>query len=175
MKLTLIMAMTADGKIARHNRHFPNWTGRADKRMFKQLTTEAGVVIMGAGTYETIGKPLSGRFNVVMTRHPERFRNGENLWFTADPPEHILSTLEARGYTAAALVGGATINSLFARAHLIHDMVVTISPVLFGEGISMFSEPVYVVLDLQAMREIEPGVVVLHYKFRYDVTTLQSP
>ncbi|MBI5062934.1 MAG: dihydrofolate reductase [Desulfatitalea sp.] len=168
MKLTLIMAMTADGKIARHNRHFPNWTGRADKRMFKQLTTEAGVVIMGAGTFETIGKPLPGRLNVVMTRHPERFQPGENLWFTEDTPERILSTLEARGYTAAALTGGATINTLFARAHRIDDLVVTISPVLFGEGISMFSEPVNVALDLQAMREIEPGVVVLHYKFRYD-------
>jgi dihydrofolate reductase len=56
MKVTLIMAMTADGKIARHNRHFPNWTGRADKRMFKQLTTQAGVVIMGSGTFATIGK-----------------------------------------------------------------------------------------------------------------------
>lgn len=172
MKLTLVMAMTADGKIARHNRHFPNWTGRADKRMFKQLTTEAGVVIMGAGTYETIGKPLSGRLNVVMTRHPNRFQPAENLWITADSPERILSELEARGYTAAALTGGATINSLFARAHLIDEMVVTISPVLFGEGLSMFSEPIHAALDLKSMREIEPGVVVVHYTFRYDATAL---
>ena len=173
MKLTLIMAMTADGKIARHDRHFPNWTGRADKRMFKQLTTEAGVVIMGAGTYETIGKPLSDRLNVVMTRHPDKFKPAENLWVTGDSPQGILAGLEAKGYTAAALTGGATINTLFARAHLIDDMVVTISPVLFGEGISIFSEPVRVALDLKSMREIEAGVVVLHYEFRYDATALQ--
>jgi dihydrofolate reductase len=174
MKLTLVMAMTADGKIARHNRHFPNWTGRADKRMFRQLTTEAGVVIMGAGTYETIGKPLSDRFNVVMTRHPDRFQPAENLWLTADSPQRILSELEARGYSTATLAGGATINSLFVRARLIDEMVVTISPVLFGEGIPMFSEAVYVALDLKSTREIEPGVIVLHYGFRYDTTTLPS-
>jgi dihydrofolate reductase len=171
MKLTLIMAMTADGKIARHNRHFPNWTGRADKRMFKRLTTEAGVVIMGAGTFATIGKPLPGRFNVVMTRHPERYQQSEQIWFTADTPERIVSTLEARGHTVAALTGGATINALFARARLIDDMVVTISPMIFGEGLSLFSEPVHISLELKAMQEIEPGVVVLHYTFRYDATS----
>ncbi|MFZ1985692.1 MAG: dihydrofolate reductase family protein [Desulfatitalea sp.] len=168
MKLTLIMAMTADGKIARHNRHFPDWTGKADKRMFKQMTSEAGVVIMGAGTFDTIGKPLPGRLNVVMTRHPERYEPRDNLIFTADPPEAILSTLAARGYTNAALTGGATINTLFARSGLIDDLVVTISPTLFGEGLSMFSDTVNVRLQLMAIREIEPGIVVLHYKCHYD-------
>lgn len=168
MKLTLIMAMTADGKIARHSRHFPDWTGREDKRMFKRLTTEAGVVIMGAGTYESIGKPLSGRLNVVMTRNPGRFQPRENLWITSDAPQHILTALEKRGYSAAALTGGATINTLFVREKLIDDMVVTISPLLFGEGISLFSESVDAALDMQSMREIEPGVVVVHYKLRYD-------
>jgi hypothetical protein len=106
MKITLIMAMTADGKIARHNTHYPDWTGKADKKMFRQLTTAAGVVIMGSRTYGTIGKPLPQRLNWVMTRSPQRFASSEQLVFSDDSPTVIVDKLVARGYSAAALTGG---------------------------------------------------------------------
>lgn len=165
MKLTLLMAMTADGKIARDKDHFPNWTGKADKRMFKKITTEAGVVIMGSRTFRTIGKPLPGRLNVVMTRHPERFDPSENVVFSTDPPEILMKKLAAQGYKSAVLAGGATINTLFVRARLINEMVVTVIPKMFGQGISMFCETMDLSLELIERREIEPGVLVLHYRF----------
>jgi len=168
MKITLIMAMTADGKIARHGAHFPDWTGKADKRMFKQMTISAGVVIMGSRTFDTIGKPLPGRLNVVITRRPERYPSSENLLCTADSPEIILAKLTDRGFTKAILAGGATINSLFLRARLIDDMVVTIIPVLFGQGLSMFSEPMNAGLELIKTCKLAGGVLVLHYTFIYD-------
>jgi dihydrofolate reductase len=174
MKLTLLMAMTADGKIALHGSHFPDWTGKADKRMFKKLTTEAGVVIMGARTFDTIGKPLPGRLNVVITRRPERYARYDNLICTADAPEMILARLVELGYQTAFLTGGATINSLFARNHLIDELIVTIIPIIFGQGLSMFSEPMNFALDFLHVREIDPGVLVLHYKFLYDHPVLQD-
>jgi len=166
MKVTLIMAMTVDGKIARHNTHYPDWTGKADKRMFKELTTDSGVVIMGSRTYSTIGKPLPNRLNVVMTRHPERFSSGSNLMFTSFSPKEILSHLSSMGYTKASLTGGATINALFARDRLIDEMVLTVLPSVFGEGVSLFAEPMDAILELVAYRELEPGIMVMHYRFR---------
>ncbi|RJQ75033.1 MAG: dihydrofolate reductase [Desulfobacteraceae bacterium] len=168
MKLILVMAMTADGKIARHGDHFPDWTGKADKRMFKKITTEAGVVIMGARTFDTIGKPLPGRLNVVITRSPERYPPYDNLVCTSDPPETILAKLSDQGYQTAILSGGAMINSLFLRARLIDEMMVTVIPIMFGQGLSMFSEPMHMALELLTAREIDPGVLVLHYRFVYD-------
>jgi dihydrofolate reductase len=168
MKLTLLMAMTADGKIARHGSHFPDWTGKADKRMFKKLTTEAGVVIMGARTFDTIGKPLPGRLNVVITRRPERYGRYDNLICTADTPGMILARLAEMGYKTAVLTGGATINSLFARNRLIDELMVTVIPIVFGQGLSMFSEPMNFALELLRVREIDRGVLVLQYKFLYD-------
>jgi dihydrofolate reductase len=165
MKLTLVMAMTVDGKIARHGNHFPDWTGKADKQMFKQITTEAGVVIMGARTFDTIGKPLSGRLNVVITRRPENYASHDNLICTSDTPEMILAALTDRGYKHAILAGGATINSIFMRARLIDDLIVTVIPVMFGQGLSMFSEPMNTALELLSWREIEPGLMVMHYRF----------
>lgn len=166
MKLTLLMAMTVDGKIARDPDHFPDWTGKADKRMFKRITTDAGVLIMGARTYKTIGRPLPGRLNVVMTRSPQNWRPSANLVFSSDPPRTLLNTLAERGFSQAVLAGGSTVNSLFAREGLIDEMVVTVIPKLFGAGISMFAETMNTSLELTEHYEIEPGVLVMRYRFK---------
>ena len=164
MKLTLLMAMTADGIIARDRNHFPDWTGKADKRMFRKITTKAGVIIMGAGTFKTLGKPLPDRLNVVMTRHPDQFFPEKNLIFTADTPQKICSDLTSQGYENAILIGGPTINTLFIKAGLIDELIVTIVPVLFGKGLTLFSESMDAALALVDCREVEPGYMVLTYK-----------
>lgn len=165
MKLILLMAMTADGIIARDSRHFPDWTGTADKRMFKKMTMDAGVVIMGRRTFQTIGKALPRRLNIVMTRYPEKQVSADNLIFTNDAPGQLLKKISQQGYQKAILAGGATINSLFMRENLIDEMVITVIPKLFGQGISMFAEMVDQRITLSHSYEIEPGVLVLHYKF----------
>lgn len=167
MKVTLIMAMTVDGKIARHHSHFPDWTGKEDKQMFKRLTTESGVIIMGSRTYDTIGKPLPNRLNVVMTRRPDRYEAGDGLIFTSDPPATVLDKLSKKGFAHAYLTGGATISSLFVKERLIDEMVVTVLPLAFGEGLSLFKEPMSEALELICHRELEPGVLVVHYRFLY--------
>jgi dihydrofolate reductase len=45
------------------------WQLPADLRRFKRLTT-GKPVIMGRKTFESIGKPLPGRHNIVLTRAP---------------------------------------------------------------------------------------------------------
>lgn len=164
MKLILMMAITADGKIARDSNHFPDWTGKADKRMFKQLTTAAGVIIMGSRTFDTIGKPLPNRLNVVMTRCPERYTAGRHLFFTSESPADLLAGLKGRGYKEAILIGGATINTLFVQAGLIDEILVTIVPVMFGTGLSLFSERLASKLELIDAHEVEPGFLVVKYK-----------
>ena len=93
MKLTLMMAVTADGMIARNHAHFPDWTCRSDKIMFKTLTQKAGVVIFGSRTYDIIGRPLAGRLNVVLTRHPERYQPAPNLMLSSESPRSLLNEL----------------------------------------------------------------------------------
>lgn len=157
------MAMTADGMIARHNAHFPDWTCPSDKRMFKQISQQAGVVVMGRRTFDTIGKPLPGRLNVVMTRHPERFEPLEELIFSNEPPEKLLAGLAAKGYTKVALTGGARINSLFIKAGCIDEFIITIAPKMFGQGITLFSESVDLDLKLLNVNRLEKETLVLKY------------
>jgi dihydrofolate reductase len=167
MKVTMMMAITADGMIARDHDHFPDWTCRADKQMFKTLTQEAGVVIFGSRTFETIGKPLAGRLNIVLTRHPERYQISENLEFCSDPPEQLVADLAARGYTEVILAGGAIINTAFAKSRLINELMLTVAPRIFGQGLSLFSEACDLTLDLLEIQTLESHSLVLRYRVIY--------
>lgn len=54
------------------------WHSKEDFRHFKQ-TTMGSPLIMGRKTYESIGKPLPGRLNVVVSRTTEYEGEKENL------------------------------------------------------------------------------------------------
>ncbi|MFH1984916.1 MAG: dihydrofolate reductase family protein [Pseudomonadota bacterium] len=164
MKVVMLMAITADGKIAKHADHFPDWTGTVDKRLFARLSRKAGVVIMGSRTYDTIGAPLPGRLNVVMTRNARRISDQGDLWYTGLPPEKIVASLEERGYQEAVLAGGATVNTLFAHAGLIGEVVLTVSSRFFGDGMSLFTAAVDLPLELNTVERIDTQLVMLCYR-----------
>jgi len=166
MKVILIMAITVDGKIGKSRDHFPDWTGTEDKRLFAKLSKEAGVVIMGSRTFDTIAKPLPQRKNVILTRNKSRRSEWENLIFTDKPPAAILADLEAEGFTQAVLAGGTGVNSLFAQAKLIDEMIVTVSPKIFGNGLSLFSGDIAMDLELQEVERLGRDLVYLRYKVR---------
>lgn len=63
--INIIAAVSANGVIGVSGR-IP-WSIPADMAHFKELTT-GGAVIMGRYTYESIGRPLPERFNIVVSR-----------------------------------------------------------------------------------------------------------
>ena len=85
MKLILLMAITADGKIARSADHFPDWTGSADKRFF-------------------------------------------------------------------------------ARRGLIDEVILTVSPLIFGDGLSLFALGLDLRLSLLDVQRLDEDLVMLHYR-----------
>ena len=163
MKVTLLMALTVDGKIARHENQFIDWSGEADKKMFVQMTKKAGVLIMGSRTYDTIGRPLPGRKNIVMTRNKSRQSDHPDLIFTDKSPTEILKDLTTSGYTEVLLTGGSTINTLFAKQNLIDEIVLTICPKIFGTGINLFSDELDLDCELKSVGRVDDGLVVLKY------------
>ncbi|NNF98593.1 MAG: dihydrofolate reductase [Desulfobacteraceae bacterium] len=167
MKVTLVMALTVDGKIGLTDSHFPDWTGSEDKKMFKRVSTEAGVIIMGSKTFDAIGKPLPGRENIVLTRRFDRVSSFENLMFTGENPHVILKDLEKRGYTQVVLAGGSQINTIFARQKLIDELLITYSPLTFGHGLSLFSEKVDLALELLDLSTLGANTVLARYKVIY--------
>ena len=67
MSLSLIVAMTKNRVIGKDNQM--RWDLRADLAWFRQNTT-GKPVIMGRKTFESIGRPLPKRTNIVLSRQP---------------------------------------------------------------------------------------------------------
>ena len=86
------------------------WHSSADFQFFKK-TTMGKPIIMGRKTYTSIGKPLPGRLNIVITRSPDTFS-------TSKPPKSLVmvSSIEDAIQRAKQedveeifIIGGATI------------------------------------------------------------------
>ena len=68
MKISLIVAVSRNGVIGRDNQlpwHLPE-----DLKYFKSVTM-GKPILMGRKTYDSIGRPLPGRTNIVITRDPQ--------------------------------------------------------------------------------------------------------
>jgi dihydrofolate reductase len=77
MKISLIVAM-ASNRVIGNNNHMP-WHLSADLKKFKKITMGAPI-LMGRKTYESIGRPLPGRTNIIISRNSE-YRQGGCLVF----------------------------------------------------------------------------------------------
>lgn len=104
----LVWAMTKAGVIGNNNK-LP-WHIPAEMQYFRSITFNKNV-LMGSKTFESIGKPLKNRYNIVITNHQERylpFFSGDNIIFTND----IISYLKQyQGNKTAdiCIIGGANI------------------------------------------------------------------
>lgn len=67
MNISIIAAMAQNRAIGLNNR-MP-WHLSADLKRFKQITMSAPIV-MGRKTFESIGRPLPGRTNIIVSRNP---------------------------------------------------------------------------------------------------------
>ena len=94
MKLYHVVAAAENGVIGKDNK-LP-WHFSSDLKFFKQLTT-GSTVIMGRKTFESIGKPLPGRENVVLTRKSE-------IASSASPPRNDNSVIASERSERSNLV-----------------------------------------------------------------------
>ncbi len=171
MRVLLLAAITLDGKIARDASQFTNWSSREDKRLFQRTSKEAGVVIMGRTTFETLPGPLPGRLMVVMTRDATTTTTAavEGVEFTAERPAEVLARLAERGYTSAVLGGGAQIYRAFLEAGLLDELWLTVEPLALGAGISLLGDAP---LDQRfTLLEVERlGEQSVHLRYRVERT-----
>jgi len=111
--ITLIVAAADNGVIGRDNAlpwHLPD-----DLKRFKSLTLGKPIV-MGRKTFESIGKPLPGRQNIVVTRDANYRREGVTVVHGVDE-----AVAAASGAAEIMIIGGAELFRLFLpRATRVH-------------------------------------------------------
>jgi dihydrofolate reductase len=104
MLISMIVAMGSNRVIGQANQ-LP-WQLPADLTYFKR-TTMGKAVIMGRKTYETIGRPLPGRKNIILTRD-ESYQAGGCLVVHS-----VESALQAAGEGEVMIIGGGQIYPQF--------------------------------------------------------------
>ncbi len=114
-ELTAIVAMTPDRVIGRAG-SLP-WHLPEDLAFFKRVTT-GHPVVMGRKTFESIGRPLPGRRNIVMTRDQGWSAPGVEV---IHRPEDLTKLPDL--IAPVFIIGGAEIYSAFLPQ--LHDLLVT--------------------------------------------------
>ena len=107
MKISLIVAISEDGTIGDKGK-IP-WHIREDLQRFKRLTM-GHPIIMGRRTYESIGKPLPGRTNIVLTQNPKFATPPEMLTFAS--LDAALDHCRGQNQDSVFIVGGSKIYQL---------------------------------------------------------------
>ena len=82
MKYCMIVAIDKENGIGKQN-SLP-WHIPEDLKYFAKLTKGKGnnAVIMGRKTYESIGKPLPNRLNIIITTQKDKYQDSKNCLFT---------------------------------------------------------------------------------------------
>lgn len=102
--LTIIVATDANNGIGIRNAlpwHLPE-----DLAHFKR-TTSGHPIIMGRKTFESIGRPLPNRRNIVITRNPDWHRDGVETVTSVEAAAALVHTADDKD--EAFIIGGAEI------------------------------------------------------------------
>lgn len=104
MKKSLIVALSQNHVIGRNNKlpwYLPN-----DLKYFKQVTMGMPIV-MGRKTYESIGKPLPGRTNIIVTRNQEWSADGVRTVHSLEEAFALAESIaEIDGRSELMIIGG---------------------------------------------------------------------
>jgi dihydrofolate reductase len=169
-KVILFIAISLDGYIA-DKEGGVGWLDAFDLEGedygYHAMLNRLGAIVMGAATYRqvlTFGDwPYQGHATYVITRG--QIEPANDLVFpAAGDVAALVAKIHAGHEGDIWLVGGAQINALFAQAGLIDEYLISVMPVLLGEGIPLFGAFAgNTDLALEAAETYPNGVVQLRY------------
>ena len=169
-QIVAYLAASVDGFIAGPDDvmdWLPEFDG--DATGFHDFLGEVGVIAMGRRTYEWIGEhstswPYGDVPAFVLSRSLPEGR-AEHVTVTSGPLTDLAATLRD-GEGTAWLVGGGGLFAAFAAADLVDLWIVTVIPVMLGDGVPLLPlrGKAYQRLELAETRTLPGGCVQLHYR-----------
>ena len=106
MKITLVAAIASNNVIGKEN-SLP-WNIPEDLKRFKQMTS-GHTILMGRKTFDSIGRPLPNRQNIVMTKDENFEREGIKVINNFDEALELIKESNEDVY----VIGGSNIYELF--------------------------------------------------------------
>jgi dihydrofolate reductase len=106
LKIIIIAAIAKNNVIGKSNGEMP-WHVKEEFQHFKK-TTLGSAVIMGRKTFETLGKPLKGRENIIITRNKD-FKVDFLETKLVYSLNEAISYCNLKGYEKIFIIGGGEI------------------------------------------------------------------
>lgn len=164
-----IAATTIDGRIAKHSKHFSSWTSVEDKNFLHAILDTCDVILVGRATYDMAKKPLSKRNCIVLTRDTNGKKNLPGLTYLNPAKKSLAQLVKKCGYKKIGILGGEQIYSYCLEKNLLDELFLTIEPVSFGYGLSLFKTKKLAAWKLKSIKKLNnKGSLLLHYLRSYD-------
>ena len=169
MRVVLFMGMSVNGLVARKNGDEDFLSHRCWK-VFTKLVARYGCFVAGRRTQEQVAKwgkkydftKLPG-LCVIVSKKGGRSTN--KLIFAISPGD-ALCKLAKLGYREVLLAGGPTLNSSFAKAGYINEIILYVEPAIIGEGKALFYPRNFNMrLALRSVQRTS-GYIILKYKVK---------
>ena len=106
MKITIVAAIASNNVIGQKN-SLP-WDIPEDLKRFKQLTS-GHTILMGRKTFDSIGRPLPNRTNIVMSKDTNYQKEGVEIVFDEREALNLIKDLNQEVF----IIGGSKIYELF--------------------------------------------------------------
>jgi len=167
MKITLYMAISTDGFIAKKDGD-SDWVSPVDTANFEKAMQDNGCIIVGRKTFDQYQGdicPVKGVTNIVVTSDKSLKSDESNVHFVTGSVEEIIEVIKQKGHEKALLIGGGITNALFLKAGAIDEIVLSVHPLILGNGIKLFeSAEVDVKLRLISETKLDEGLIQGKYK-----------
>lgn len=174
----VFIATSLDGFVARPD-HRLDWLMKqqteGEDHGYDAFMEGVDGIVMGRGSFETVlgfdAWPYDKQV-IVMSRSldqndiPEGLRS--KVRFSKAEPAELMSSLESEGWSRAYIDGGRLVQS-FLREGLISDLILSVAPVLIGDGIRLFGQlDRDIDLDLMKQTAFNSGLLQTHYRIRHN-------
>jgi len=170
-KIILFIAMSLDGFIAKPDGDicFLSMVEKeGEDYSYTAFMESIDTVILGRKTYDKVSSMVpewdyGDRCIYVLTRTP-RPDSGKIKFYSGDLTE-LATSLKGRNGKNIFCDGGAETVQQLLQENLIDEIIVSIIPILLGDGISLFKTRLQEKkLQLINSKSFEKGLVQLHYK-----------
>lgn len=165
-KVIAIAAMSVDGKIALNENHPSDWTSKEDKQFLRSILAGESLIVVGNNTYKASRAALSTRNCLVFSRNVEKVKKVSPKLTYCNPQNEQGLVRLLENYPRVIVLGGAQIYAYFLEHNMLDELYLTIEPVVFGVGLSLFGEAAGLEhkLDLVESRKLnDAGTLLLHY------------
>src|SRR3989338_5021490 len=168
--VVLYIATSLDGYIARKDGSV-DWLFTDQDYGYADFYKGVDAVIMGRTTYDqclTFGEfPYKDKPCYVYSKRMKD-RNAEYVTFVDGDLALLLVRLHKEGKKKVWLVGGAELAHAYLKQELIDAFIISIHPVLLGEGILLFKEGFpKQILSFKHVESFDSGLVQLTYRRKY--------